>query len=91
MVDGSTIEQSTYAGWTFASGWARQGEIVAPDSDGEDDEDNSPTTSQTTEVFPVPLDPMQNMGGGTYTDAPEEDTIRGGVEAVRDSVADKIP
>jgi hypothetical protein len=82
------MEQSTYAGWTLASGHDREGELTASRDDEEDD--NTPTTSQTIDVFPVPRDPMQKMGAGMYTDAAEEDTTAGGIEAVRDAVDDRI-
>ena len=48
--------------------------------------------SQITEVFPVPLDPMQKMGGGIYTnDAEEVDSDNeDATVAVRDIVAERM-
>ena len=64
--------------------------VSSRDDDDEEEDDKSPTTSQTTDVFPVPLDPMQKMGAGTYTDAAEEGTILDDTEAVKEAVDERI-
>ena len=48
--------------------------------------------SQITEVLPVPLDPIQKMGGGMYTkDAEEVDSDNDDATvAVRDIVAERM-
>ena len=68
------MEQSMYAGWTLvapAPAWDASGRSGDGTGDGTGDEIR-PTTSQTREVFPVPLDPMQKIGGGTYKDEEED-------------------